>query len=217
MQVRVPPSNASNATPDEDGKLFAPSAARNAKVLCDLVAANAPASGQALEIASGTGQHIVAFAAALPAIHWQPSEVDPLRLRSIQAYVHESGLSNISEPITLNATQPSWADTVDPSDLILVTNLLHLIGEDEVTTLLENAAHALDPTGRLILYGPFKRNDKLISDGDAKFDADIRASDPDIGYKDDGWIKSVSNQMGLTLAGTHEMPANNLVLIFHKP
>ena len=217
MPIRVPPSNASIATPDESGKLFAPSAARNAKVLCDLVASNAPSSGRALEIASGTGQHIVTFAKAMPAIHWQPSEVDPLRLHSIQAYVRESGLSNVAEPIALNASQPSWGDTVDPSDIILVTNLLHLISKEEVTTLLKNAARALTSSGSLFLYGPFKRGGKLISEGDAKFDADIRASDPDIGYKDDTWIKSVSNQMGLALVNKHEMPANNLVLIFQNP
>ena len=216
MQNRVPSSSASIATPNESDKLFAPSAARNAKALCDLVASNAPSTGRALEIESGTGQHIVTFAAAMPAIHWQPSEIDPLRLRSIATYVRESQLSNISEPITLNATQPDWGDTVGPSDLILVTNLFHLISEQEVTTLLENAAHALTSSGRLILYGPFKRDGKLISEGDANFDADIRASNPDIGYKDDRWIKSFSGQMGLALVSAHEMPANNLALIFQK-
>lgn len=216
MQVRVPPSNASIATPDESGKLFAPSAARNSKDLCNLVASKIPATGQALELASGTGQHIVALAAAMPAIHWQPSEVDPVRLRSIEAYILESALSNVSTPFILNATQSGWGHSLAPKELILVTNLLHLISECEVTTLLEEVSDALAQSGRLFLYGPFKRDGKLTSEGDAKFDADIRASDPDIGYKDDRWVQSVSRQMGLSLVSTHEMPANNLVLIFQK-
>lgn len=216
MQIRVPPSNASIATPDESGKLFAPSAARNSKDLCDLVASNVPATGQALEIASGTGQHIVALAKAMPAIQWQPSEVDPVRLRSIEAYLLEGALSNVSTPIALNATQSGWGGSIAPKDLILVTNLLHLISEREVTTFLEESAYALTEGGRLFLYGPFKRDGELTSEGDAKFDADIRASDPEIGYKDDRWVQAASKKVGLSLFDTHEMPANNLVFIFQK-
>jgi len=216
MQIRVPPSNASIATPNENGKLFAPSAARNSKDLCDLLASNVPSTGQALELASGTGQHIVALAAATPAIRWQPSEVDPVRLRSIEAYIDESELSNISNPITLDATQSGWGKSIEPKTLILVTNLFHLVSADEVATLLEEVSHALTESGLLFLYGPFRRDGKLTSEGDAKFDADLRASDPEIGYKDDRWVQSVSEQLGLSLVGTHKMPANNLVLIFQK-
>ena len=126
MQIRVPPSNASVTTnPDPSGKLHAPSAARNAADLCETVKSIAPLTGHALEIASGTGQHIIAFADAMAGVRWHPSEVEQVRLSSIKAYTRESGLSNIAAPITLNATQSGWGDTIEPKDLILTANLLH--------------------------------------------------------------------------------------------
>ena len=217
MKIRVPPSNASIANaPDETGKLHAPSAARNVVDLCASVASIAPSTGDALEIASGTGQHVVAFAAAMPALQWHPSEVDQSRLRSIQAYRDENKLSNISAPITLNATEAGWGEAVAAKDLILLINLLHLISETEAVTLIKEGARALVPSGQLFLYGPFKRDGKLTSEGDKNFDASLRTSDPDIGYKDDEWIKSVAAPCGLALVEAREMPANNLALIFQK-
>lgn len=218
MQIRIPPPGASVATaPDESGKLHAPSAARNAADICEVIKAVAPASGHALEIASGTGQHIKAFAAAMPAIQWHPTEVSQARLVSIAAYIAESDLPNVSKPQTLNATQEGWGDAVAPKDLIVLINLLHLISEAEVVTLVVEAARALCPAGQLFLYGPFKRNGELTSDGDAAFDASIRASDPEMGYKDDVWVKKVTQQAGLAHIRSHEMPANNLGLVFQKP
>ncbi|MEO9685032.1 MAG: DUF938 domain-containing protein [Tateyamaria sp.] len=217
MKFRTPPSNASvTNTPDETGKLHAPSAARNAADLCDMVASVAPLTGDALEIASGTGQHIVAFAKAMPAIHWHPTEVDQNRLRSIEAYRRDSGLSNIAPPIPMNATEAGWSERMAPKGLILLANLLHLISKPEAGTLIKEAAHALAPSGQLIVYGPFKRDGTLTSEGDANFDASLRASDPEIGYKDDAWIKSAASDAGLVLVDAREMPANNLGLILQK-
>jgi SAM-dependent methyltransferase len=217
VKVRVPTPKASIAfTPDESNKLYAPSASRNAGVLCDVVALVAPKNGDALEIASGTGQHIVAFAAAIPAVQWHPSEVEATRLRSIEAYVHDSELSNISAPITLNATQVGWGETIAPKGLIILANLLHLISEIEAATVLQEGARALAPSGHFCIYGPFKRDGEFTSDGDERFDFDIRAADSEVGYKDDAWIKRTAQNAGLDFMDAHEMPANNLALIFRK-
>ena len=217
MTHRAPPPNASIANETEGSKkLFAPSAERNAHAICAALKTIAPEQGNALELASGTGQHIVTLAKAMPNIQWQPTEVDPDRIASIQAYIDESNCSNISNPLLLNATQSSWSTKLYPMDLISLSNLLHLISISEAETLIAEAATALSQRGRLFLYGPFKRSGKLISQGDIEFDKGIRASAPDTGYKDDQWVISQVTQNGLALAQTIEMPANNLALVFQK-
>jgi hypothetical protein len=217
MNIRKPPSTASIVTQaDEKGKLHAPSAARNASAVCSAIKSIAPPAGDALEIASGTGQHIIAFAASMPNISWHPTEVGADRIASIHAYLDDTNQSNIAPPIMLNATAKGWSAAVSPKNLITLCNLLHLISEVEASTLISEAAKALTPNGKLFLYGPFKRNGKLISEGDASFDASIRASDPETGYKDDNWIKKITQENGLAQYQVIDMPANNLALVFEK-
>ncbi|MEX0304823.1 MAG: DUF938 domain-containing protein [Leisingera sp.] len=215
MPVRSVPGAASVAAP-QDGKLFAPAAARNSEVLCDLLAAVAPAEGHALEIASGTGQHVAAYAARLPGLQWQPTEVDEIRRASIQAYISESGLRNISPPILLDATAPGWGKQHTGQDLIVLVNLLHLISEGEARTLISEAAAGLAPGGRFVIYGPFMRGGELTSDGDRRFHATLKAHDPATGYKDDfdtiDWLQAA----GFELLQAVEMPANNLALVSRK-
>ncbi|WP_435661609.1 DUF938 domain-containing protein [Leisingera caerulea] len=216
MPVRSVPGASSVAAP-EDGKLFAPAAARNCDVLCDLLAEVAPATGRALELASGTGQHAVAYAARLPGLAWQPSEVEEVRLDSIRAYAGESGLRNILPPVQLDATTPGWGAAHPGQDLIVLVNLLHLISEDEARALIREAAAALAPGGRFVLYGPFLRGGELTSDGDRAFHAALCAHDPEIGYKDDFDVIDWLHGAGLELLHAVEMPANNLALIAENP
>ncbi len=217
MTIRPPAPSASivNAT-DASGKLHAPSAARNATDLCAALQTIAPTTGNALEIASGTGQHIVTFAAAMTGVQWQPSEVEASRLNSITAYVSDSGLSNISEPFLLNATRSGWSKDQPAKNLITLANLLHLISALEVETLLDEAAKTLAPKGTLALYGPFKRDGVLTSEGDMNFDASLRAHDPETGYKDDTWIIRTVQKSDLVMTKTIAMPANNLLMVFQK-
>jgi hypothetical protein len=214
--TRKLPASASIATPEFGAKMYAPSAARNTDALCAMLRDHAPTVGNALEIASGTGQHVVAFATACPKLNWQPTEIDPTRRASIDAYVGEAGLPNIAPAETLNATTSDWGQTLQPQDLILLINLLHLISNPEAQTLITEAATALAPNGTLILYGPFKRSGMLISDGDARFDADLKSADAAIGYKDDLDIIRMLSDAGLTLTDTVQMPANNLAFIARK-
>jgi hypothetical protein len=217
MSVRKIPTSASIATEiDNSAKLHAPSASRNANEVCATLKSIAPISGNALEIASGTGQHVVVFAAAMPFLTWQPTEIDRGRRASIQAYIDDTTLGNITAPIFLNATVRDWSKDVPPKDLIYLCNLLHLVSLSEAEVLIKEAAKTLLPSGKLFLYGPFKREGKLTSEGDRSFDASIRATDPDTGYKDDIWVKLIATQNGLTLGQAIEMPANNLALVFNK-
>lgn len=211
------PEPHSHALPGEDGKLVAPSAERNREPLCDLMEHAAPATGEALEIASGTGQHVVGFAARLPGLTWQPSDISAERRASIAAYVAEAGLPNIRPPIDLNAAEPGWGADHAGRALIAVVNLLHLIPMRQVETLIGEAARALARGGRLVVYGPFMRAGELTSEGDRAFHATLVAHDPAIGYKDDFDVMDLMQAAGLDMVEAVEMPANNLALIAEKP
>lgn len=217
MPKRPVPPTASIADPGEGHKLIAPSAARNSGPLCDLLREVAPKSGRALEIASGTGQHIVAFADCLPDLHWQPTDVDPDRHASINAYIADSGLTNVSPARILDIGVNGWANDYVGTDLIIVVNLLHLISTPEAQTLIDEAASALAPGGTLLIYGPFMRAGELTSEGDQIFDASLKERDPEIGYKDDFDTMDMLQAAGLEMALVVEMPANNLSLVARKP
>lgn len=213
--ARLPPS-ASVAAPQDGEKLHAPAAARNADHICALLQDHAPKAGHALELASGTGQHIVRFAADLPALHWHPSEIDPVRRASIDAYAAEAALPNIAPALPLDATAPGWGARAHPMDLVVLINLLHLITIAAAHTLITEVGRALGPDGVLMLYGPFRRQGVLTSDGDARFDAELRAADPAIGYKDDLEIAAWLRDAGVVALQIVEMPANNLAFIARK-
>ncbi len=230
MAVRSVPGAASVVAPADDAtspKLFSPSAARNLAPLADLIAAIAPAARpdrpqpKALEIASGTGQHITGFAARCPHILWQPSEVDPLRRASIDAHVRDhmrdQASPNIAPALHLDATETDWPAGLGRYDLITLCNLLHLISAPEARTLIDGAARHLAPGGRLMIYGPFMRAGELTSEGDRSFHAKLTAHDPDVGYKDDFDVMDWMQAQGLEMAEVVEMPANNLALIAVKP
>ncbi|WP_101068872.1 DUF938 domain-containing protein [Roseovarius salinarum] len=211
------PDSASVAKPGDDGRLHAPSAERNAGPLTALLRHHAPATGRALELASGTGQHAVAFARALPDLDWQPSEVDAERRASIDAWAARDGLPNLHPAIHLDATAPGWGAAHAGQALVLLVNLFHLIGEAEARTIVAEAAQALAPGGRFIVYGPFLRDGEATSDGDARFDASLRAQDPGIGYKDDFDVVDWVHEAGLVLVDVVEMPANNLSIVARRP
>lgn len=215
--TRRPPQTASIAHPREDGKLFAPSAERNAQAICDLLQDMAPATGTALELASGTGQHVITYAEQLPRLHWQPTEIDAARRTSIDAYVASTSLTNITAAAALNATTPGWGAHHADHALIILSNLLHLISDDEAQVLITEAAIALAPGGRFVIYGPFMRAGELTSDGDTRFHASLTGHDPDIGYKDDFDVIDLLQATGLEMVELVEMPANNLALIAQKP
>lgn len=209
------PPNASVATPLEGGKLCNPSAQRNAVAIVQMVCSVAPPRGRALEIASGTGQHVAALATALPDLEWHPTDVAQERLTSIDAYA--ARLPNVRPARHLDAAAQNWAVDFEPFDLIYLGNLLHLIPAGAAETVLTQAARALAAGGTLVLYGPFMRNGVLTSDGDVGFHADLRAADPSIGYKNDIWVEKTLTAAGLNLGTVSDMPANNLGFIAHRP
>jgi SAM-dependent methyltransferase len=211
------PDTASVAHPLDDGRMFAPSAARNAADIATLVADHAPASGRALEIASGTGEHAVTFARAMPGLDWQPTDIDAARRASVDAHAAVAGLPNLRPAIPLDATAPGWGASHAGQDLVVLVNLLHLISAAEAKTLIAEVAQALAPGGRFILYGPFLRDGETTSEGDTAFHASLRAQDSDIGYKDDWDVIDWLHTNWLELVQVVEMPANNLAFVARRP
>ncbi|MFV0512020.1 MAG: DUF938 domain-containing protein [Jhaorihella sp.] len=216
MSQRPPPEIHSLALPGKGDMLVAPSAERNLGPIRDLLVQVAPQTGRALELASGTGQHVVALAAALPGLAWQPSEPAPERRASIAAHVAASGLRNVAAPIDLDATAPGWGARLDGQALVFLSNLLHLIAWPAVRTLIGEAARALAPGGTLVIYGPFMRAGELTSDGDRAFHRALVAQNPAFGYKDDFDVMDLIQAAGLTMVEVIEMPANNLALVAAK-
>ncbi|MEJ6390614.1 DUF938 domain-containing protein [Gymnodinialimonas ulvae] len=200
-----------------DGRLSAPAALRNRDDIASALADLAPATGRALEIASGTGEHVIRFARAMPGLTWQPTDPAADRRASIVAWRAAEPSRNILDPVDLDACTTGWAATHGPADLIFLANLLHLVTEAEARACLTEMARALAPGGCAAVYGPFLRDGQTTSDGDAAFDARIRAENPDRGYKDIAWVTDLWAGANLTPAAPLAMPANNLLLVARKP
>lgn len=196
-----------------DARRSAPSAERNLQPILGVLTRIAPREGRALELASGTGQHVAAFAAALPGLGWQPSDGNPEALASIRAWVAAAGLPNLAPPVLLDAGRPGWDADHGGQALVFVSNLLHLISAPEAEAAVAGMVRALAPGGRAAIYGPFRRDGRLTSAGDAAFDARLREQDPAIGYKCVTDIAGWAGAAGGYLAETVEMPANNLILV----
>ena len=216
FRTNIPP-NASVVVPSSDGRLSAPAAQKNASPITDLVKEFALERGEALEIASGTGQHIVKLAIAKPNLNWQPSDIDQLRISSIKTWCNDYNFANVKPPVILDATEIGWSTEFNSKTFILLVNLMHLISKDEAKILITEIASALAPGGRSIIYGPFKRNGKLTSTNDEIFHQSLIQADPQIGYKNDVWMAAQFKDAKLNLLKVALMPANNLAFISEKP
>ena len=218
MNVRINiPSSDSVSARSCDGRLSAPAAEKNTGPITDLVKEYAPDRGRALEIASGTGQHIVKLAAVKPNLNWQPSDIDQLQIASIQSWCKDCNLVNVRPPVILNATKIGWSSKFNGQQFILLVNLIHLISQNEAAMLIGEISSALAPGGRSIIYGPFKRDNKLTSAGDQTFHQSLIEADSQIGYKNDAWMIAKFKEAKLELLKVAQMPANNLAFIFEKP
>ena len=210
------PSTASVVQEQSDGCLHSPAAERNSAHIIELVCSYAPESGTALEIASGTGQHIVELAAAIPSLIWQPSDIDETRLNSIVSRSLAKQLPNLLPPIRLDVTDRGWPAFCPNQTFILLVNLLHLVSAAEVRAIVSGISQSLAEKGRCVIYGPFMRNGVLISIGDQAFHQSLIEADPDIGYKDDAWMLDLFRQQSLKIIKILEMPANNLAFVMEK-
>lgn len=200
-------------------KLNAPAAERNKEVILQVLRSIVPGeAGNVLEVAAGTGQHAVHFAAGLPHVNWWPCELSGEGLASIETYRLEAGLANLNAPQRLDVTEPGWESRTDPdqADFLLCCNMIHIAPWAACLGLLEGAGHKLKPEARLMLYGPFRRTGIETAPSNEAFDASLRARDPAWGVRLLEDVADAAHGFGLELQQVIEMPANNLSVVFGK-
>lgn len=204
-------------TPSEGGgadKRHAPATARNRDAIAAVLADWLPEEGLVLEVASGSGEHVVHFAAAFPGLTWQPSDPDPAALTSIAAWSAEAGLANIAPPLALDAAAPAWP--LAAADAVLCINMVHISPWEATVGLLAGAVRLLPSGAPLILYGPYVEADVQTAESNVAFDASLRARNPDWGLRDTTDVKEAAAAAGLAFAERRAMPANNLMLLFRR-
>lgn len=193
-------------------KRVAPATSRNREPIVAVLRDWLPPSGTVLEVASGTGEHAVAFAAAFPALRWQPSDPDPEARESMIAWAEDDGLANLAPPLDLDAAAPVWP--IAGACAILAINLVHISPWAASIGLLEGAVRVLPAGAPLILYGPWRVPGKPLAPSNLAFDAALRERDPGYGLRDLRTFAREASARGLTLAERRAMPANNLMLRF---
>jgi len=197
-----------------DDRRHAPATLRNRDAIAAVLAEWLPDTGTVLEVASGSGEHIVHFAATFPALDWQPSDPDPAGLVSIAAWCADAGLANIAPPLALDASAGEWP--IERADAILCINMVHISPWDATLGLFAGAARLLPIGAPLILYGPYVEPDVPTADSNIAFDASLRARDPAWGLRQIDDVKASAIAAGLVFAERRAMPANNLMLLFRR-
>lgn len=197
-----------------DHRRHAPAAERNRGPILDVLRRVLPARGTVLEIASGTGQHVAHFAAALPDLTWQPSDRDDADFASIVAWCVDAGARNTLPPLVLDVTREPWP--VGQLDAIFNANMIHISPWQTCLGLMRGAGRHLSTDGVLVLYGPYKLGGTHTAPSNAAFDDDLRTRDPRWGVRDLDEVARVARDEGLVLDERVSMPANNLTVIFRR-
>lgn len=201
-------------TPDPNLRQHAPAAERNREPILAVLERVLPASGTVLEIASGTGQHAIHFAAALPKLVWQPSDPGEDARASIAAWTAHSGLANVRAPLALDVRDASWG--IDAAAAIVCINMIHISPWESAQALIGGAGRLLQTGGVLFLYGPYRRGGAHTAPSNAAFDAQLRSRDPSWGVRDMQDVVALADAAGFDSDEPVEMPANNFCLVFRK-
>lgn len=198
-----------------DLRLHAPATARNRDVIFEVLNGALPSSGTILELASGTGEHAAHMAPQLPNHLWQPTDIEPHHITSIDSWAAHTGAPNILPAQHLDILKNSLHDLPTLS-AILAINLIHIAPWTVATSLLEKAGHKLDTGGTLFLYGPYKQDSVHTSESNEAFDQSLKNSNPDWGVRDMEAVTSLATDTGFDIPDIIAMPANNFSLIFKK-
>ena len=196
---------------------FSPAADRNKDHILAVLRSFLPPSGSALELASGTGQHIAWFAQSLANWSWQPTDAQTGGLGSLSALVSQHALRNVRPPLVLDVMSPAWLPENAAFDLIYCANMLHIAPWPTCAALMQGSARHLAARGRLVTYGPYLEGDVITSEGNMAFDERLRLENPAWGIRRTDDIARQAAQAGLLLSARHAMPANNLLLVWTRP
>ncbi|MFM0228933.1 DUF938 domain-containing protein [Paraburkholderia sediminicola] len=194
-----------------------PSAERNREPILAVLREVLPPTGRVLEIASGTGQHAICFAGALPGLDWQPSDLDADARASTAAWIAHEGLANVRAPLALDVHQRDWGvNTLDQFDAVVCINMIHISPWSATQALFAGASRRLVDGGVLYLYGPYKRGGAQTSPSNDAFDQQLRSRDPAWGVRDMEAVVALGASVGLVCDEPIAMPANNFSLVFRK-
>ena len=197
-----------------------PAAERNRQPILEVLQQLLPAQGVALEIASGTGQHVAWFAAGLPAWSWQPSDAQGDGFDSIVWWCAQAGVANVAQPILIDVMGSRWpcvgAEFRVRFDAIYCANMLHISSWTTCAALMTGAARYLAADGVLIAYGPYLERDLPTSAGNVDFDASLRETNAEWGIRALDDVTHQAALAGLQLCARIQMPANNLLLVFQR-
>jgi len=196
-----------------DERPYSVAAERNREPILKVLRAWLPKSGRLLEIGSGTGQHVLSFAHALPLWQWQPSERSQ-ELSRLQCGLRAHGQPNIEPALALDVTG-TWPD--ETFTAVYSANTAHIMSLPAVEAMFEGVGQRLKPGGLFVLYGPFMRDGRHTAPSNAEFDASLRAQDPQMGIRDLNDLDRWAGRCALERIAELRMPANNHTLIFHKP
>lgn len=197
-----------------DRRLEYPATARNRDAILDVLRSVLPASGLVLEVASGSGEHVVHFARAFPDLTFQPSDPEDAALQSIAAWTKDSGLKNIRPPAMLDAASAQWP--VNAADAILCINMIHIAPWRASEGLFRGAARLLRAGAPLYLYGPYRRADVVTAPSNEAFDESLRSRNPEWGLRDLEAVAALAQNNGFSGPAITEMPANNLSVVFRR-
>jgi hypothetical protein len=194
-------------------KQEAPAAARNREPIAAVLAEELPPTGTVLEVASGTGEHVVHFAQVFAHLHWQPSDPSADARASIAAWTAESGLANIAPPLALDAAQGDWPDR---AGAILCINMVHISPLAASEGLLRAAGLILPAGAPLVFYGPWLEAGVTTAPSNLAFDASLKARDPAWGLRTVSWMDEQAAANGMRRTRRVAMPANNIMLVYRK-
>lgn len=208
---------------NSNNKLFAPSADRNKTPILEILQKHINKNDEnqhlhCLEIASGTGQHVVHFAKYLPFVTFQPSEFAVTNLPSIQEYIEESGLKNILVPLQIDITSTIdlWNLPHRNFDLMLNINMIHISPWECTISLFEKAGTLLGKNGLLVTYGPYALHGVISPESNINFDQSLKDRDERWGLRDIDELEKIAKTNGLILSKVEDMPSNNKALIWKR-
>lgn len=192
---------------------FAAAPARNADAILGALQFELRGRKAIFEIGSGTGQHAVTFAAALPGATWQTSDLEQSH-DGIRAWIGESGLDNVLPPLPFDVLTARAPDT--RYDAVFSANTAHIMSFSAVLRMFDLAGAMLNYPGVFCLYGPFKRKGRFSTASNEAFDASLRARNPAMGVRDLDELEAVAGQHGMKLVRTYAMPANNYLVVWAR-
>lgn len=200
-------------------KPHSPSCERNQAPILSVLHAHFADRREVLEVGSGTGQHAVHFAAAMPWLRWQCSDHEDA-LPGIRLWLDDAGLTNTRPPFALQAVlapQPGLAPPLSARyDAVFTANTLHIMGWPEVQALFAGLATALADDAVLAVYGPFNEGGDFTSESNRAFDASLKARNPRSGIRDVEAVRALAEGIGLRAVADVAMPANNRMLVWRR-